>query len=365
MEDLRRSAKARPGTPASTLRCAHRNRRPRDVVRDRSSPAAGAGHAARKAAPGVLPPWPRSHRHAGCGRAVPSRSRRPSAPSWRAPARSRRTHGATAVTPNVPGCPPAVQGAGSVRTAAPAPLMPPPACLRQVPGWDKDFCPIPRATAAGPGASDSRTVKTIEAGGPAATKAKRRSRAWPGTRARGRRRHGVVDATGMRDGDGVPAVPKSIRQAWPRLRRPFADGAPVVPKLRGTPVRDRNVGAGLRHACRRRERLRRPSRTAGRGTHPRMARPLPPPGERPERVHRVRRSGILDRQRRPEARPREPPPRGDGAGARTSGSDAPEARRNGMCACARSKGGGGTPLPRQTSVARRPGSVGPALRIPP
>lgn len=60
----------------------------------------------------------------------------------------------------------------------------------------------------------------------------------------GRKRHVVVDTTGMlfglvvhagdiQDRDGAAAVLKSIRHACPWLRHLFADGAYAGPKLRG------------------------------------------------------------------------------------------------------------------------------------
>ena len=83
---------------------------------------------------------------------------------------------------------------------------------------------------------DSQTVKTTETGGVSGYDA--------GKKITGRKRHAVVDTTGMffgllvhaadvQDRDGAPAVLKSIRHTCPWLRHLFADGGYAERKLHG------------------------------------------------------------------------------------------------------------------------------------
>lgn len=149
---------------------------------------------------------------------------------------------------------------------------------------------------------DSQSVKTTESGGIRGFDA--------GKKIKGRKRHIVVDTTGLmvglvvhaadiQDRDGAPLVLKSILKRWPWLRHVFADGGYAGPKLKGALQR---IGKFVLEIVKRPkdadgfEIL--PRRWAG-GAHIGMARQMQKTGQGLGEIHRISRSMGLHRPHPP------------------------------------------------------------------
>ena len=135
-------------------------------------------------------------------------------------------------------------------------------------------------------------MKTTEAGGVRGYDA--------GKKINGRKRHTVVDTTGMlfglvvhaadvQDRDGAPAVLKSIRHTCPWLRHLFADGGYAGPKLRGALDRIGKWTLEIVKPLRHRQGLRSPASTVGRRTYLCMARAMSAAGKRLGEILRLQR----------------------------------------------------------------------------
>ena len=106
-----------------------------------------------------------------------------------------------------------------------------------------------RVTGSSAGVIDSQSAKTTESGSPRGFDA--------GKKVKGRKRRIVTDTGGLlvgapvhpadiRDRDGAPALPVSLRYRFPWLRHIFADGAYTAPKLKAA-LEEEGQWSGRRH----------------------------------------------------------------------------------------------------------------------
>ena len=142
------------------------------------------------------------------------------------------------------------------------------------------------------GVIDSQTVKTTEAGGVRGYDA--------GKKINGRKRHTVVDTTGMlfglvvhaadvQDRDGAPGSAEIDTPHMPLAASPVCRRRIRRTETARRPGQDRQVDARDRQALRHRQGLRSPAPTMGRRTHLCMARAMSAAGKRLGEIHRLQR----------------------------------------------------------------------------
>lgn len=154
------------------------------------------------------------------------------------------------------------------------------------------------------GVIDSQSVKTTESGGVRGFDA--------GKKVKGRKRHIVVDTSGLLVGVVVHAADPGSRR---RARRPeihpqaLAMAAPCVCRRRlcrtetaGRPAKDRQVHDADRQAVGQRQRLRGPAASMGRRENLCMARQVPKAGQGLRAHHRIR-TGLGSHREHPHAHP--------------------------------------------------------------
>jgi transposase len=154
------------------------------------------------------------------------------------------------------------------------------------------------------GVIDSQSVKTTESGGVRGFDA--------GKKVKGRKRHIVVDTSGLlvgvvvhaadiQDRDGAPAVLKSILKRWPWLRHVSLMEV-CRSETAGRPAKDRQVHDADRQAVGQRQRLRGPAASMGRRANLRMAGQMPEAGQGLRAHHRIR-TDLDPHRKHPNAHP--------------------------------------------------------------